>query len=70
MAKAETDIKEVTVIDVIPTEVDLVQNGINGDNCNQVIIMLDSECREWFDGRADLEIKALIDTQARADEHD
>ncbi|BFZ15703.1 hypothetical protein BsWGS_18742 [Bradybaena similaris] len=61
MVKAEINLNSIRNIDVIPRGAEWVQSD---NNYNLVIITLGKECREWYDGRADLGIKQLVNSNA------
>lgn len=64
MTPAETNIDAVTTTDILPRQTESTQSGIASNKYNQVIIPRGKNVREQSDGRADVEIKELIYSQA------
>jgi ribonuclease HI len=68
MAQAETTIGQVSTVETIVKGEEWINTGKCMTEYQQVIITLGRECREWANGKADLEIKQLIDDNAGEDD--
>jgi ribonuclease HI len=68
MAQAETMIEQVSTVDTIVKGEEWINTGKCMTEYHKVIITLGRECREWGNGKADLEIKQLIDDNAGDDD--
>ena len=68
MAQAEDTIGQVSTVDNIVKGEEWINVGKSMTKYQKVIITLGRECREWGNGKADLEIKQLVDENSGDDD--